>query len=92
MKEWFVYALRSLSDGNLYIGISQNPVKRLQLHNKGVTNSTRPRRPFILVFQEVCRSREEAREKEKYYKSGIGREILKKIDSPVAQPVVAGGC
>ena len=92
MEQWFVYALRSLKDGNLYIGISQDPDKRLQTHNKGVTNSTRSRKPFMLIFREACRSRNEAREREKYYKSGKGREILKNLHSPVAQPVVAGGC
>ena len=85
MEEWFVYALKSLRDGNLYIGISRDPDQRLQLHNKGVTSSTQSRRPFILIFQEACKSRKEAREREKYYKSGIGREILKKLDSSVAQ-------
>ena len=92
MEQWFVYALRSLQDGDLYIGISQNPEKRLQTHNKGVTPSTRSRRPFSLIFWEACKSRKDARAREKYYKSGAGRETLKKIDSPVAQPVVAGGC
>jgi putative endonuclease len=79
MEEWFVYALRSLRDTNLYIGISRNPDKRVQAHNKGVTVSTKNRRPFVLIFKERCESRREAREKEKYYKSGIGRETLNKI-------------
>ena len=79
MEQWFVYALRSLQDGNLYIGISQNPDRRLDVHNRGVTGSTRSRRPFTLVYREACKSRKEAREKEKYYKSGFGREILKHI-------------
>ena len=77
IEEWFVYALRSLRDGNLYIGISRDPDKRLKAHNKGVTSSTRSRRPFVLIFQESCNSLKEARGKEKYYKSGFGREILK---------------
>jgi putative endonuclease len=79
MEEWFVYAMRSLRNGGLYIGISQDPDKRLDTHNKGVTSSTRSRRPFALIFRETCKSRKEAREKEKYYKSGFGREILKQI-------------
>ena len=79
-----MYALRSLRDGNLYIGISKDPEKRLLAHNKGVTNSTRSRRPFTLIFKEACSSSKEAREREKYYKSGFGREILKNINSPVA--------
>jgi putative endonuclease len=77
MSEWFVYALRSLQDGNLNIGISQNPDKRVETHNKGKTDSTRNRRPFVLIYKESCNSLKEARQKEKYYKSGFGREVLK---------------
>jgi putative endonuclease len=79
MEEWFVYALRSVRDNNLYIGISQNPEKRVITHNKGKTESTRNRRPFVLVYKESCNSLNEAREKEKFYKSGCGREVLKKL-------------
>jgi putative endonuclease len=85
MKQWFVYALKSLKDGHLYIGISQDPEERLLSHNRGVTKSTRQRRPFELIFREICHSRQEAREKEIYYKSGIGRETIKKLNSPIAQ-------
>jgi putative endonuclease len=66
-------------DNNLYIGISQNPEKRVITHNKGKTESTRNRRPFVLVYKESCNSLNEAREKEKFYKSGCGREVLKKL-------------
>jgi putative endonuclease len=79
MEEWYIYALRSLRDNNLYIGISQNPEKRVITHNKGKTESTRNRRPFVLVYKESCNSLNEAREKEKFYKSGCGREVLKKL-------------
>jgi len=79
MNEWFVYALRSLKDNNLYIGISQNPEKRVETHNKGKTESTKNRRPFVLLYKESCSFRNKAREKEKYYKSGFGREVLKNL-------------
>ena len=79
MEEWFVYALRGLRDNNLYIGISQNPEKRVETHNKGKTESTRNRRPLVLIYKESCNSLKEARQKEKYYKSGIGREFLKNL-------------
>jgi putative endonuclease len=85
MDRWYVYALKSLGDEQLYIGISEDPHRRLQSHNKGATQSTRSRRPFVLIFQEACGSRKAAREREKYYKSGFGREILKKNNSSVAQ-------
>jgi putative endonuclease len=79
MEEWFVYALQSSKDKNLYIGISRNPEQRVRSHNQGKTDSTKVRRPFILIFKEHCGSLKEARGKEKYYKSGSGREILKKM-------------
>ena len=79
MEKWFVYALRSLRDNNLYVGISQNPEKRVGTHNKGKTESTKNRRPLVLIYKESCNSLKEAREKEKYYKSGFGREILKQM-------------
>ena len=79
MEEWFIYALRSLKDNNLYIGISRNPEKRVEFHNKGKTESTRNRRPFVLIYKESCHSLKEAREKEKYYKSGFGREVIKNL-------------
>jgi len=37
------------------------------------------KRPLKLIYVEQFNSREEAREKEKYYKSGKGREELKKL-------------
>ncbi len=82
MDQWFVYALRSLKDNNLYIGISRNPERRVEIHNKGKTESTKNRRPLILIHKEGCKSLREAREKEKYYKSGSGREKLKNLIVP----------
>ncbi|NLA08322.1 MAG: GIY-YIG nuclease family protein [Parcubacteria group bacterium] len=80
---YYVYVIKSLKDNNLYIGISSNPSKRLKQHNLGMTSSTKHRRPFKLIYQEKCANRLEARQKEKFYKSGCGREILKKfIDNP----------
>ena len=79
MEEWFVYALRSLRDNNLYVGISRNPENRVETHNKGKTESTKNRRPLVLIYKESYNSLKEARQKEKYYKSGIGREVLKNL-------------
>ena len=91
MEEWFVYALRSLKDNNLYIGISRDPEKRVESHNKGKTESTKNRGPFVLIYKECCNSLEEAREEEKYYKSGFGREVIKNL-IPDSSTGRAGGC
>jgi len=79
---WYVYALKSLKDGYLYIGISQNPRKRLREHNLGMTKSTKHRRPFQIIYKEKCGARIKARNREKYFKSGFGRETLRKITPP----------
>ena len=71
--------------------MSQNPVERLKLHNQGKTHSTQNRIPFVLIYTEECCSSEEAREKEKFYKSGVGRKILKNL-FPGSSIGRAGGC
>ena len=74
---WVVYALRSCKDGWLYIGISSKLKERLKEHNRGDNRSTKSRAPFELFYFEECDSRLKARRREKYLKSGTGREFLK---------------
>ena len=74
---FFVYVLRSQRGGALYIGLTQDVPRRLRQHNRGHERSTGARRPFILILSEGFDTREAARAREKYYKSGFGREILK---------------
>lgn len=76
---FYVYVLVSEKDGHFYIGLSSNPQKRLESHNNGEVKSTKGRRPFRLVHQEKASCRAEARSREKFLKSGIGREYLKTI-------------
>ena len=86
MQKWYVYILKSLKDNGIYIGMSKNPEDRLKQHNKGKTVSTRSRRPFVMLYKEEYNSADEARQREQYCKSGIGREQIKqKINSSVAQ-------
>ncbi len=79
MSCYYTYALVSLNDGNLYIGITSDPERRLIEHNKGQVRSTKSRRPFKLFYIEKLSSRIEARNREKFLKSGCGREFLKYI-------------
>ncbi len=74
---FFVYVLRSELDGSLYIGLTSNLDRRLHRHNSGHEHSTRTRRSYALLLSEAFATREAARAREKYYKSGFGREILK---------------
>jgi putative endonuclease len=52
---------------------------RIERHNLGYEKTTKPYRPFILLYQEVCADRVSARVREKYWKSGIGKERLRKL-------------
>ncbi|MEO8934681.1 MAG: GIY-YIG nuclease family protein [Xanthomarina sp.] len=53
---------------------------RFKRHNQGYERTTRAYRPFNLIFTEILNSdRKEAREREKYWKSGIGKEKLRLI-------------
>jgi putative endonuclease len=72
MEMWFAYALQSKRDGWLYIGMSSDVDRRVEEHNRGYNRSTRPRTPFELFYVEECGSREEARKREKFLKSGKG--------------------
>jgi len=80
--KYYVYVIYSDSNQSRYIGISKDPESRLKDHNYGRNKSTRPYRPWRLVFQEALPSRKEARKREKYLKSGIGREFLYKLLDP----------
>jgi putative endonuclease len=75
----YVYALKSLNKNYIYVGITKNIDERLKRHNQGYEKTTKPYRPFILIYQETFASRVEARKKEIYLKSGIGKEFLKNL-------------
>ena len=76
---FYVYVLESTQFNKRYIGLSSTPNKRLAEHNQGKTKSTKAFRPWQLVYQEVFQDRATARQREKYFKSGAGREYLNKI-------------
>ena len=74
-----VYAIKSLSRKYIYVGMSKDITNRIERHNKGYERTTRAYRPFKLIFLEEFPARNEARQKEKYLKSGIGKEFLKRL-------------
>ena len=79
MGGFFVYALKSLKDGRIYVGFTGNLEKRLNEHNSGKTSSTKAWVPWELLYSEKVSTRIEARKREKYLKSGIGKEYLKSL-------------
>ena len=76
---YYVYAISSLERNYIYVGLTNNIERRLSEHNTGKNKTTKPYSPFIIIYSEECSDRIEARIKEKYFKSGIGKEKLRII-------------
>ncbi len=77
----FVYVIRSLMHKYRYVGITKDLEDRLLRHNSGRNKSTSPFTPFKLVYSETYGSYEEARKREKFFKSGAGRKFLDELTS-----------
>jgi len=76
---YYTYAITSTIKSYIYVGISNNPKRRINEHNKGKEKTTRSYRPFKILSVEQFDTRMEARKREKYLKSGCGKEYLKTI-------------
>ncbi len=72
---YYVYILKSIFKENWsYVGSTDNLERRFKEHSCGKVRSTKGMRPLKLVFSESFKTRELVLEREKYLKSGIGRE------------------
>ena len=65
--------------GKKYTGLTADIERRLVEHNSGKTKSTKFGKPWHLIYKEELPSLADARKREKYIKSGVGREYIKKI-------------
>ena len=75
---WYVYVLENKSDNMLYTGCSNDLRKRVGLHNAGKVPVTKLRRPLGLIYYEAYLKKSDAFGREKWLKSGWGRNHLKK--------------
>jgi len=74
---FYVYVLRSVNFERNYIGFTKNVKNRLKQHNSGKTKSTKPYKPWRLLFFESYNTKTEAIDRERFLKSGKGRELIK---------------
>ncbi|TAF79015.1 MAG: GIY-YIG nuclease family protein [Sphingobacteriales bacterium] len=74
-----VYAICSKIDLRIYVGFTDNILRRLLEHNSGKTKSTKGYIPWVLIYSEQVTQRQEARNREIYLKGGSGKEFLKSI-------------
>lgn len=74
---WYVYVLQSQKDKKWYTGSTGDLRKRFNEHNSGKSVWTKNRGPFILIYYEACQNGDDAKSREKYLKSGMGKRYLK---------------
>jgi len=78
---FWVYVLQSEATGKLYTGQTSDPERRLQEHNHATLGHDRYTRkqkgPWRLIYSEPADSRAAAMKRERFFKSGQGREWIK---------------
>jgi len=85
--DYFVYILKSKQKNWHYIGMTNNVEKRVILHNKGWVKSIKAFAPFDLLLVEEFPTRNLARMREKYYKTGFGKKVwMKKVNDSQFKP------
>jgi len=75
----FVYILQSLKTNRYYIGSSADVDKRLVMHNRGSTRSTKPYRPWKVAYTESFLTKAEATKSEWFLKHPPGYLEKKRI-------------
>jgi putative endonuclease len=75
---YYVYILKSKKDGKLYTGCTDDLKKRVGLHNAGRVKATKLRRPLILIYYEAYLNKSDAFLREKWLKTGWGRNYINK--------------
>ena len=76
---YYVYIIKSDIRKYIYVGLTNNVERRVVEHQTGKEVTTRAYRPFSLIHVEKFSTRIEARKKEKYFKSGFGKEYIKDV-------------
>ena len=73
---YYTYVLRSIDGKHRYVGHCKNLKSRLNQHNSRNVKATKASRPWKIIHSEKFKIREEAITRERYLKSGVGREWM----------------
>jgi putative endonuclease len=77
--KYYVYIIFSQSVDRFYTGYTVDPTARLVEHNLGATPSTRPGRPWTLVYAEECENKTAAIIREKEIKRKKSRKYIERL-------------
>ena len=82
-----VYILESLADGSFYIGYSQDPTERLEVHNNGGSRYTAKKIPWKLVYTETFQTKTEALKREKFLKKQRNKDFYRRLIGDSGQSI-----
>ncbi len=74
---FYVYILQSSKTSRLYTGCTKDLRKRLSQHNSDRSYWTKQYSPWKVIYYEASINEEDARAREKYLKSGMGKRYIK---------------
>ncbi len=77
--KFYTYIIYSKSSDKYYTGYCSNIETRLEKHNFGATRSTKPGRPWILVYSESFHSKREAIQRESEIKCKKSRIYIEHL-------------
>jgi putative endonuclease len=75
---YYTYILYSSKSQNFYYGYTEDLRKRFGEHNKGLSKSTAPYRPWKLLFYAAFENMKKAKDFELYLKTGSGKAFAYK--------------
>jgi putative endonuclease len=74
-----VYILKSQKDNSFYVGVTNNLIRRVNEHQKGLSKSTKNKVPWQLVYQEKFDTIKSAYHREKEIKSRKKRKYIESL-------------
>ena len=75
---FYTYVIESIKSRELYVGYTNNLKRRIVEHNRGYNFSTKQKSPWKLIYYEACINEDDAKRREKYFKTSQGRRLLKR--------------
>ena len=83
---WYIYFLKSIDFEFRYTGSTNDLKRRFVEHNNKVVQATKHYAPFLLEAYVAVQTEKQARQLEKYFKTGSGIAVLNKrilqLESP----------
>lgn len=66
---FYVYILKSLKNGDVYVGYSTDLKRRLRHHSSGLVRATKPNLPWKLIYYEAYLAKKDAIMRERQLKN-----------------------